>query len=59
LTIAASPRRNAGTTRRGRHAAHRFSVYRLLDTGELEVTDSVKRPDGSWSEFGRTLLKRK
>jgi hypothetical protein len=35
------------------------TVYRLLDTGELEVTDSVKRPDGSWSEFGRTLLKRK
>ena len=35
------------------------TVYRLLDTGELEVTDSVKRPDGSWSEFGRTRLKRK
>ncbi len=35
------------------------TVYRLLDTGALEVTDSVKRPDGSWSEFGRTTLKRK
>lgn len=35
------------------------TVYRLLETGELEVTDSVKRPDGSWSEFGRSLLKRK
>ena len=35
------------------------TVYRLLDTGELEVADSVKRPDGSWSEFGRTVLKRK
>ena len=27
--------------------------------GGLEVTDSVKRPDGSWSGFGRTVLKRK
>jgi hypothetical protein len=35
------------------------TVYRLLDSGELEVTDSVKRPDGSWGEFGRTVLKRK
>ena len=35
------------------------TVYRLLETGQLVVTDSVKRPDGSWSEFGRTVLKRK
>jgi hypothetical protein len=35
------------------------TVYRLLETGELEVTDSVKRPDGSWAEFGRSTLKRK
>lgn len=35
------------------------TVYRLLETGALEVTDSVKRPDGSWSEFGRSTLKRK
>ena len=35
------------------------TVYRLLPSGELEVTDSTKRPDGSWSEFGRSLLKRK
>ncbi len=35
------------------------TVYRLLDTGELEVVDSVKRPDGSWAEFGRSTLKRK
>lgn len=35
------------------------TVYRLLETGELEVTDSVKRQDGSWSEFGRSTLKRK
>jgi hypothetical protein len=35
------------------------TVYRLLEKGELEVTDSVKRPDGSWAEFGRSTLKRK
>jgi len=35
------------------------TVYRLLPSGELEVTDSVKMADGSWSEFGRTTLKRK
>jgi hypothetical protein len=35
------------------------TVYRVLGPGELEVTDSVKRPDGSWAEFGRSTLKRK
>jgi len=35
------------------------TVYRRLDTGELEVVDSVTKPDGSWAEFGRTTLKRK
>jgi hypothetical protein len=35
------------------------TVYTLLDTGELEVVDSVRRPDGAWAEFGRTRLKRK
>jgi hypothetical protein len=35
------------------------TVYRLQPSGELEVTDSVKKPDGSWGEFGRTTLKRK
>jgi hypothetical protein len=35
------------------------TVYRLLETGALEVTDSVKGSDGSWSEFGRSTLKRK
>jgi hypothetical protein len=35
------------------------TVYRLLETGELEVVDSVKRPDGSWGEFGRNTLRRK
>ena len=35
------------------------TVYRLLEKGELEVTDSVKRPDGSWAEFGHSTLMRK
>ncbi len=35
------------------------TVYRLLETGALEVTDSLKAADGSWTEFGRTTLKRK
>ncbi len=35
------------------------TVYRLLDSGDLEVVDSVTRPDGSWAEFGRSTLKRK
>ena len=35
------------------------TVYRLLDTGALEVTDSVKATDGSWAEFGKTTLTRK
>ncbi len=35
------------------------TVYRLLEPGELEVTDSVKQRDGSWAEFGRSRLKRK
>ena len=35
------------------------TVYRLLETGELEVVDSVKKADGSWAEFGRTTLRRK
>lgn len=32
--------------------------YSLVEGGELQVVDSVKRPDGGWSEFGRTRLKR-
>jgi hypothetical protein len=35
------------------------TVYRLLSTGELEVTDSLKQADGGWREFGRTTLRRK
>lgn len=34
------------------------AAYSLLDSGELEVVDSVKRPDGTWAEFGRTRLRR-
>lgn len=34
------------------------TVYSLLEAGELEVIDSVKRPDGTWAEFGRTKLRR-
>ena len=35
------------------------TVYRLLETGELEVVDSMKKTEGSWAELGRTTLKRK
>ncbi len=35
------------------------TVYRLLDTGDLEVVDSLKSADGRWAEFGRCVLKRK
>jgi hypothetical protein len=35
------------------------TVYRLMETGELEVVDSTRQPDGTWAEFGRTMLKRK
>lgn len=35
------------------------TTYTLLPQGDLEVVDSVKRSDGSWSEFGRATLKRK
>ena len=35
------------------------TVYRLVSTGELEVSDSVRQPDGGWREFGRTTLRRK
>ncbi len=34
------------------------TVYALIGSGELEVIDSVKRPDGTWAEFGRTTLRR-
>jgi hypothetical protein len=32
--------------------------YSLVDGGDLQVVDSLKRPDGSWGEFGRSRLKR-
>lgn len=34
------------------------STYRLIDANSLEVTDTVKQKDGTWREFGRTMLKR-
>lgn len=35
------------------------TVYTLLPSGELEVVDSVKGPDGAWGEFARATLKKK
>jgi hypothetical protein len=35
------------------------TVYRLLESRDLEVVDSVKSSAGTWREFGRTVLKRK
>lgn len=32
--------------------------YSFVDGGDLKVVDSVKRPDGSWGEFGRSRLRR-
>lgn len=34
------------------------TTYSLLPSGELEVLDSVKRPDGTWGEFGKSTLKK-
>ncbi len=34
------------------------TTYRMRDARTIEVVDSVKRPDSTWSEFGRTTLKR-
>ncbi len=34
------------------------SVYRLLESGKLEVTDAVLQKDGSWKEFGRFVVTR-
>ncbi len=35
------------------------TVYTLPPSGELEVVDGAKRPDGSWAEFARATLKKK
>ena len=32
--------------------------YRLVDPNSVEIIDTVRRPDGTWREFSRTLLKR-
>jgi hypothetical protein len=34
------------------------SVYRLLDAGTLEVTDSVLLKDGTWRQFATAVVKR-
>lgn len=39
-------------TERGR------TVYRLADDGRLHLTDSVRRPDGSWRDFASHVLTR-
>jgi hypothetical protein len=39
-------------TERGR------TVYRLADDGRLHVTDSVRRPDGSYRDFASHILSR-
>ena len=35
------------------------STYQLIDDSTMEVVDSVKQKDGTFSEFGRATLKRK
>lgn len=37
---------------------HGKSVYRFLESGKLEVTDSVKQKDGTWKQFGNFIVKR-
>jgi hypothetical protein len=32
--------------------------YRMVDANRVEVVDTVRRPDGTWREFSRTLLRR-
>jgi lipocalin len=34
------------------------STYRILESGQLEVVDSVRQKDGTWKEFGRFLVRR-
>ena len=34
------------------------SVYRLVDAGTLEVTDSVQLKDGTWRQFATAVVKR-
>jgi hypothetical protein len=41
-----------GTSARGR------STYRLAAADTMEVIDEIKRPDGTWREFGRYRLTR-
>ncbi len=34
------------------------TIYRLVSDDSVEIVDSVRRKDGIWREFSRTLLKR-
>lgn len=34
------------------------TTYRLIDSDKVEVVDEVRTKDGSWREFGRSVLKR-
>ncbi|MEP7270691.1 MAG: hypothetical protein ABI882_04270 [Acidobacteriota bacterium] len=35
-----------------------ITTYRLVDDNSVEIVDQVRRKDGTWREFSRTLLKR-
>lgn len=34
------------------------TVYRLITPNEMELTDSIRKKDGTWQEFSRARLKR-
>jgi len=34
------------------------SIYRIIESGKMEVVDSVRQKDGTWKEFGRFVISR-
>ncbi|HKQ18627.1 MAG TPA: hypothetical protein VJW75_02660 [Candidatus Eisenbacteria bacterium] len=40
------------------NAPHGRTIYRMLSSNKLEVTDSIRGKDGAWREFGRVLYSR-
>lgn len=34
------------------------SIYRILESGKLEVIDEVRQKDGAWKEFGRFVVQK-
>ena len=34
------------------------STYRIIESGKMEVVDSVQQKDGTWKEFGRFVVTR-